>query len=185
MNEVQFKELVQRNAEYAAKQHVVPGKLENFVAQTPSDFQGLYIITCSDRRLRLSEFLSLRPREANIIRNAGGRVDADVFRSLEIMGTILPIGQIVVIHHSDCGGVYTTDDEVREKLSTRAPAHAHEIKDKVFLTFRHLGTEDSVIEDVEDLGAWPFLPKGAKVSGYVYDLDTGLLKEVAPAKGRE
>ncbi|KAK7704996.1 hypothetical protein SLS57_010279 [Botryosphaeria dothidea] len=84
-----------------------------------------------------------------------------------------------------CGGVYTTDDEVREKLSTRAPAHAHEIKDKVFRTFRHLGIEGSVIEDVEDLRAWPFLPKGAKVSGYVYDLDTGLLKEVAPAKGRE
>lgn len=87
-----------------------------------------------------------------MIRNAGGRA-SEALRSLEVMGTIGPLHLIVVIHHTgnfmlrtdefivayenpDCGGLFTSDEEVRHKLSLRSPDHAEEIKHKNFGTFQ-------------------------------------------------
>jgi carbonic anhydrase len=125
-----------------------------------------------------SEIFSLSLGEVSILRNAGGRVTADTFRSLSVMGTLSPIGLVVVMHHSDCGGLNTTDQEVREKLQERAPAHKHEVGDAWFGTFRDLGLEESVRVDVQAVREWAFLPKEAKVVGYVFEVETGKVREV-------
>ncbi|CRK28573.1 hypothetical protein BN1708_015248, partial [Verticillium longisporum] len=72
--------------------------------------------------------------KAKVIRNAGGRA-VDAKRSLAVMGTIAPLAMIVVVHHTDCGGLFTTDEEVYLRLRERAPDHAHEIKNMRFGTF--------------------------------------------------
>jgi carbonic anhydrase len=125
-----------------------------------------------------SEIFSLSRGEVNILRNAGGRVTPDTFRSLSIMGTLMPIGLVVVMHHSDCGGLNTTDQEVREKLQERAPEHKHEVEGTWFGTFRDVGLEESVKVDVQAVREWVFLPKEAKVVGYMFEVETGRVREV-------
>ncbi|KAH7183927.1 carbonic anhydrase, partial [Fusarium oxysporum] len=100
-------------------------------------------------------------------------------RSLEVMGSIAPIGLIVVVHHTDCGGMFTTEEEIRSKLSDRAPAHAASIKDKWFGTFGDVGVDESVRQDVEEIRRWSFLPAETQVVGYALDIETGVMREVA------
>ncbi|GIZ40397.1 hypothetical protein CKM354_000373500 [Cercospora kikuchii] len=156
-----------------------PLAMKNFIGmpQTPENGR-IFIVSCSDARIEPAEFLRLKKGEANIIRVAGGRVQEQVLRSLEIMGTIAPIGLVMVIHHSDCGGMNTTDDEIRARLSARVPDHAYEVRDKIFGTFGHIGLENCIREDVERIKAWPFLPNFAKVVGYALDDETGELRQV-------
>ncbi|KAL2856709.1 carbonic anhydrase [Aspergillus pseudodeflectus] len=126
-----------------------------------------------------SLLLTFRISEALVIRNAGGRA-ADALRSLEVMGTIGAIDLIVVVHHSDCGGLFTTDDEVRSKLCQRSPIHASTIKDKWFGTFRDVGLDESIRQDVGVIRNWPFLRAEALVIGYALDIETGALRSVVP-----
>ncbi|KIL88437.1 hypothetical protein FAVG1_08517 [Fusarium avenaceum] len=128
--------------------------------------------------LKLKEFLKRNEfGEALVIRNAGGRA-VDAFRSLEVMGTIAPIDLIVVVHHTDCGALFTTEEEIRSKLSKRAPAHAASIKEKWFGTFRDVGIDESIRQDIEEIRRWSFLPAKAEVVGYSLDIETGAMKEV-------
>lgn len=90
--------------------------------------------------------------------------------------------------------MFTTDNEVREKISKRAPEHAGTVKDKWFGTFRQwafaivevdvvlilcsLGLEESIRQDVATIKAWPFLPTQTKVVGYAFEVETGRVREV-------
>ncbi|KAI7766403.1 hypothetical protein LZL87_013673 [Fusarium oxysporum] len=94
------------------------------------------------------------------------------------MGTIAPIGLIIVVHHTDCGAVFTTEEEIRSKLGHRAPIHAASIKDKRFGTFRDLGRDESIRQDIEEIKRWPFLPAETQIVGYALDIETGAMKEV-------
>ncbi|KAH7232883.1 carbonic anhydrase [Fusarium tricinctum] len=134
-------------------------------------------VTCSDARVDPRDYFGLRFGEALVIRNAGGRA-VDAFRSLEVMGTIAPIDLIIVVHHTDCGALFTTEEEIRSKLSHRAPAHAASIKDKWFGTFRDVGVDESIRQDVEEIRRWSFLPAKAQVVGYSLDIETGTMREV-------
>ncbi|KAI8401530.1 hypothetical protein FOFC_18399 [Fusarium oxysporum] len=116
----------------------VRNHLHPFVLAAPELYHSRHLtaeVTCSDARVDPRDYFGLKFGEALVIRNAGGRA-VDAFRSLEVMGSIAPIGLIVVVHHTDCGGMFTTEEEIRSKLSDRAPAHAASIKDKWFGTFR-------------------------------------------------
>ncbi|KAH7129475.1 carbonic anhydrase [Dactylonectria estremocensis] len=137
-------------------------------------------VTCSDARVDPTEYFGLKVGEALVIRNAGGRA-TDAFRSLEVMGSIHPIDLIVVVHHTDCGGLFITEAEIRSKLSNRAPDHASAIKHKWFGTFRDVGLDESIRQDVEEIRQWPFLQAEAQVVGYALDIETGVIREVAPS----
>ncbi|KAL2825851.1 carbonic anhydrase [Aspergillus pseudoustus] len=128
-----FEELLGRNKKMRDS-YEAPPLLKDIVTATPKR-GAICIISCADARANPEEFLGLRRGEALVVRNAGGRA-ADALRSLEVMGTIGAIDLIVVVHHSDCGGLFTTDDEVRAKLCERSPAHASKVKDKWFGTFQ-------------------------------------------------
>ncbi len=133
------------------------------------------VLTCMDARLHPERFLGLDIGDAHVIRNAGGRASDDAIRSLVISSWLLGTREFVVIHHTDCGMLTFKDDELRDKLRREAGADASHI---AFLPFDDL--EGSVRDDVERIRRSSLVPADAEVSGFVYDVRTGELREVVP-----
>ena len=125
-----------------------------------------------DARLHPREALALNDGEAHIIRNAGGIVTDDVIRSLTISQRLLGTREIVLVHHTDCGMQKFSDDELEDTIEretgTRPPL--------AMGAFTNL--EDSVRESIARLEASPFLTHKDAIRGYVYDVETGGLREV-------
>ncbi len=136
----------------------------------------LVVLTCMDARLDPARFCGLAIGDAHVIRNAGGRASDDAVRSLIISSRLLGTNEFVVIHHTECGMLTFTDDDLRMKLRDETGADASHLE---FLPFADL--EQSVRDDVERLRADAFLPPDAIVSGHVYDVRSGQLREVVPA----
>ena len=107
-----------------------------------------------------------------MIRNAGGVVTDDAIRSLAISQHQLGTEEIVLIHHTGCGMLTVTDEELAAKLEEHAgerpPWHAHAIDD----------LEDSLRESIRRVRESPFLAS-RNVRGFVYEVETGRLREVA------
>lgn len=101
------------------------------------------VLTCMDARLHPERFLGLQIGDAHVIRNAGGRASDDAIRSLIISSRLLGTREFLVIHHTDCGMLTFSNDDLRQKLAEEAGADASEID---FLPFADL--EESVREDV-------------------------------------
>ncbi len=138
------------------------------------------VLTCMDARLHPERFLGLDIGDAHVIRNAGGRASDDAVRSLIISSKLLGTREFVVIHHTDCGMLTFTSQELQKRLTEETGADASGIE---FLTFADL--EESVVEDVRRIGESPFIANDIPVSGFVYDVRTGRLKEVVgPTAGR-
>ena len=129
----------------------------------------LVVLTCMDARVQPERFLGLDIGDAHVIRNAGGRASDDALRSLIISSQLLGTRECMVIHHTDCGMLTFTDDDVRAKLG---PAAAN----VDFLAFADI--EGSTIEDVEAIRANPLLPQDIRVTAWVYDVRSGLLRHV-------
>jgi carbonic anhydrase len=132
------------------------------------------IVTCMDARLHPAKFLGLNVGDAHVIRNAGGRVSDDALRSLIISSNLLGTKEFAVIHHTDCGMLTFSNDDLRQKLADRGDASGID-----FLPFSD--NEASVREDVETIRNSPFIPDGIPVSGYIYDVHTGALQTVVSA----
>ncbi len=130
------------------------------------------VVTCMDARLDPAKFLGLKEGDAHVIRNAGGRA-ADAIRSLIISQQLLGTREIVLIHHTECGMLTFTDEQLHQKVHNDLHAHV----DFPFLSFRDL--EESVREDVEMIRTSPFLLPGLPVRGFIYDVHTGKLQEIA------
>src|SRR6266436_4761313 len=111
------------------------------------------ILTCMDARLHPARFLGLQEGDAHVIRNAGGRASEDALRSLIISEQLLGTTEIVVIHHTDCGMLTFSNEDLRNKLQQELHANADNID---FLPFSNL--EQSVRDDVTLLRNSPFIP---------------------------
>jgi len=126
-----------------------------------------------DARLNPYGILGLTEGEAHVIRNAGGVVSDDAIRSLAISQNLLGTEEIILIHHTDCGMLTFTDDELAEKLEQetgeRPDWRAHSFSD----------VEEDVREGVERLKSSPFIPKKDKIRGFVFDVNSGRLNEVS------
>lgn len=136
----------------------------------------LAIVACMDSRLDLFAALGLKEGDAHIVRNAGGVVTDDVVRSLAISQRRLGTEDIMLIHHTDCGMQKVTDDGFRSELrraTGMAPAFAIE-------SFTDL--DDDVRQSIMRIRHSPFLAHGS-VRGFVYDSDTGYLREVRSDPG--
>ena len=138
------------------------------------------VLTCMDARLHPETFLGLAFGDAHVIRNAGGRASDDAIRSLIISSRLLGTREFVVIHHTDCGMLTFTNDDLRGQLARDAGADASAID---FLPFDDL--EESVREDVRRVQASPFTDNAISVSGFIYDVRTGRLQAVAVAGAGE
>ncbi len=156
-------DFIQANARYAAT--FTKGDLP----KPPG--RKLAVITCMDARLDPAKFLGLEEGDAHIIRNAGGRA-ADAIRSLIISQQLLGTREIAVIHHTDCGMLTFTEEQLHQKLHDEFNVHA-EIE---FLPFTDV--EQSVRDDMEIIRTSPLLISDIPVRGYIYDVHTGQLHEV-------
>jgi carbonic anhydrase len=131
------------------------------------------VVVCMDARIDPARVLGLQEGDAHVIRNAGGRA-ADAIRSLIISQHLLGTEEVVVIHHTDCGMVTFTDEELRSKLKADL---GHET-DLEFLPVQDL--EAGLRADVASLKAEPLLVS-VSVHGLMYDVRTGRLQEVVGA----
>lgn len=134
------------------------------------------ILTCMDARLHPERFLGLEIGDAHVIRNAGGRASDDALRSLIISSHLLGTREYLVIHHSDCGMLTFSNDDLRDKLGTETGADPSDID---FLPFSDL--EGSVRDDVRRIRQSPFIPADIRVTGYIYDVDSSALTLVGEA----
>src|SRR2546429_8068139 len=91
------------------------------------------VLTCMDARLLPSRFLGLEEGDAHVIRNAGGRASDDAIRSLAISQQLLGTNEVVVIHHTDCGMLTFSNEDLRKKLKLELNADAEHID---FLPFK-------------------------------------------------
>jgi len=156
-------EFLQANEQYAAT--FTKGAL----AMPPA--RHVAVVVCMDARLDPAKMLGLDEGDAHVIRNAGGRA-ADALRSLVISQQLLGTREVVVIHHTDCGMLTFTDDQLRQKLH-------HELgvdTDLAFLPFADF--EQSVRDDVAAIRSSPLLLRDVPVRGFIYDVTTGRLHEV-------
>jgi carbonic anhydrase len=141
-------------------------------AQLPPNMP-LVVLTCIDGRVQPARFLGLRVGDAHVVRNAGGRATDDALRSIIISTQLLGTHECMVIHHTDCGMLTFTNDDVRAKLKAETGASADDID---FMPFTDV--EASAINDVRTIRANPLLPKDLEVTAWVYDVKTGGVDEV-------
>src|SRR5450432_1052369 len=152
------------------------------------------ILTCMDARLHPSKYAGLAEGDAHVIRNAGGRASDDAIRSLVISYKLLGTKEWFIIHHTNCGMEFFTDEEIRgllaNSLETAAlgadgfydvgsgPGSA-EAKYIDWLTISD--NAQSVTEDVSRVRAHPLVPARIPIYGYIYDVTTGRLVEIPDA----
>jgi carbonic anhydrase len=180
-------EVLRANAEYAA---TFGDKGE--LALPPA--RGFAILTCMDARLDPAKYAGLAEGDAHVIRNAGGRASDDAIRSLVISYKLLGTKEWFVIHHTNCGMEFFTDEVMRgllaNSLETAAlgpdgftdvgtgPGSA-EAKYIDWLTISDQA--ESVTEDVVRIRSSALVPKNIPVYGYIYDVTSGRLVEVPEA----
>jgi carbonic anhydrase len=126
-----------------------------------------------DARLHVNKILGLEEGDAHIIRNAGGVVTDDEIRSLAISQRLLGTSEIVLIHHTDCGMLTFTDDDFRRQVQHDTgirPEWAAE-------AFSDL--DEDVRQNIARIQASPFIPNKDAVRGFVYEVETGRLREVS------
>ncbi len=138
--------------------------------------RGVAVVTCMDARLHPEKFLGLEVGDAHVIRNAGGRVSEDAIRSLVISERLLGTNEIVVIHHTDCGMLTFKNEDLAAKIKEDLGVDA---TGRDFLPFSDL--EQSVRDDVETLRNSDLIPDDITISGAIYDVQTGQLREVVRA----
>jgi carbonic anhydrase len=131
------------------------------------------VVACMDARLNPFGLLGLSEGDAHVIRNAGGVVGEDTVRSLAISQRLLGTEEIVLIHHTDCGMLTFTDDDfkrsIQEDTGIRPSWAAEAFPDP----------DEDVRQSIARVKASPFIPHRDNVRGFVYDVHTGRLNEVA------
>ncbi len=130
------------------------------------------IVACMDARLNPYGMLGLKEGDAHVIRNAGGVVTDDEIRSLAISQRLLGTEEIVLIHHTDCGMLTFTDDDFKRQIQEETgikPSWAAE-------SFEDL--DEDVRQSVARIKASPFIPKKDAIRGFVYEVESGRLREV-------
>jgi carbonic anhydrase len=129
------------------------------------------VVACMDARLNVYGLLGLREGDAHVIRNAGGVVADDVIRSLVISQRLLGTDEIILIHHSDCGMLTFTDDAVKAEIAADCGIRPS------FALDSFVDVDDDIRQSIARILASPFIPH-KKVRGFVYDVESGTLREV-------
>ena len=130
------------------------------------------VVACMDARVMPSYILGINEGDAHVIRNAGGVITDDEIRSLAISQRLLGTEEIILIHHTDCGMLTFTDDDFREQIEKDTgvkPQWAPE-------SFKDL--EQDVRQSIARIKSSPFIPHTDSVRGFVYEVETGRLREV-------
>ncbi|HTQ97860.1 MAG TPA: carbonic anhydrase [Candidatus Acidoferrum sp.] len=181
-------EVLEANSKYAAN-FGEKGKL----ALPPA--RRFAVLTCMDARLDPAKFAGLAEGDAHVIRNAGGRASDDAIRSLVISYKLLGTREFFVIHHTDCGMEFFTNDVIRGLLDSSletAELTANGFRDIgigpgsrageyiEWLTIKN--QKQGVLDDVARIRKHPLVPDSIPVYGYIYDVRSGKLLEVEGAR---
>lgn len=183
-------EVLAANKAYAA-QFGDKGKL----AMPPARRFG--VLTCMDARLDPAKFAGLAEGDAHVIRNAGGRASDDAIRSLVISYKLLGTNEWFVIHHTNCGMEFFTNEVMRNLLASsletaavengafKDVGHGPGSRDGEFIEWLTIKDQaQSVLDDVQRIKSHPLVPKSIVVHGYLYDVATGRLNEVKEPAGK-
>ena len=143
----------------------------------------LFVITCLDPRVDPAHFLGLGLSDAIVVRNVGGRVTPEVINDVAFIGQITenvlpdgPLFEVAVIHHTQCGTGALADDTFRHRYAQRIGADESTLREHAILD-----PAATVKGDVERLRSAPAISPRVRVSGYVYDVVTGLVQTILPA----
>lgn len=152
------------------------------------------VLTCMDARLDPAKYAGLSEGDAHVIRNAGGRASDDAIRSLVISYKLLGTKEFFVIHHTDCGMQFFTNEGIRgllgnslETAELRADGF-HDVgkgpgsRAGEFIEWLPFSdAEQAVVDDVERIRRHPLVPHSIPIYGHIYDVKTGKLIEVKSA----
>src|ERR1700693_1197870 len=152
------------------------------------------ILPCMDARLDPAKYAGLAEGDAHVIRNAGGRASDDAIRSLVISHKLLGTREWFVIHHTNCGMELFTDDVIGDLLDDNLvtanfdgeawsnPKHGHGASAGQFIKWHTIKDQPaSVLHDVRRIRQHPLVSKNIPIYGYIYDVYSGNLVEVAEA----
>ena len=134
--------------------------------------KGVAVVACMDARLDVHKILGLEEGDAHVIRNAGGVITDDEIRSLAISQRLLGTREIILIHHTDCGMLTFTDDELKQQIHEDVGIKPH------FPMESFSDLEEDVRQSVKRIQASPFIPHKESVRGFIYEVETGRLREV-------
>jgi carbonic anhydrase len=157
-------ELLQNNERYAASFDM--GNLPLPPAK------GVAIVACMGARLNVYGMLRLEEGDAHMIRNAGGVITDDEIRSLAIAQRLLGTREIILIHHTDCGMLTFSDNELKAQIQEEAGIKPH------FSMEPFSDLEEDVHQSIARIQASPFIPHKGSVRGFVYEVESGRLREV-------
>jgi carbonic anhydrase len=135
--------------------------------------KGVAVVTCMDARLNVYGMLGLQEGDAHVISNAGGVITDDEIRSLAISQRLLGTREIILIHHTDCGMLTFSDDELKQQIQDDVGIKPH------FPMESFSDLESDVRQSIARIQASPFIPHKDSVRGFVYEVETGRLREVA------
>src|SRR5436853_6444755 len=140
---------------------------------TPRPERKLAILTCMDTRLSIRT-LGLRTADAHIIRNAGGIVTDDSLRSLLVSHYLLGTEEFMVINHTDCGLMHTSERDFRTRIQNRTGTAA--VAPSFFYAFQNV--EENVRHQLQKLRTHPWIPRTVAVRVFFYDVSGGQLREI-------
>jgi carbonic anhydrase len=135
--------------------------------------KGVAVVACMDARLNVHGMLGLQEGDAHVIRNAGGVITDDEIRSLAISQRLLGTREVILIHHTDCGMLTFSDDELKQQIQDDVGIKPH------FPMESFTDLESDVRQSIARIQASPFIPHKDSVRGFVYEVETGRLREVA------
>ena len=135
------------------------------------------VVACMDARINVFALLGLREGDAHILRNAGGVVTDDVIRSLALSQRLLGTREIVLIHHTECGMLRFSEDEMKAQIEAETGIRPH------FALEAFSDVEQDLRQSIARIRVSPFVPHRDQIRAFVFDVATGRLNEISPPSG--
>ncbi len=134
---------------------------------------GVALVTCMDSRIDPLGIVGLQPGDAKIFRNPGGRVTEQALEALVLGVHLLNVSRVLVVPHTRCAMVSSTQDELRKRVGESAG------QDASWQTFGVVPDQEAALaDDVRKVRSHPLIPDTVEVGGFIYDVDTGLLNQI-------
>jgi carbonic anhydrase len=135
---------------------------------------GVAMVTCMDSRIDPLKMIGLKPGDAKILRNPGGRVTDQALVALVLGVTLLDVTRVLVVEHTRCAMATSTEEELKERIGHSAGSDAS------WMTIGAIADQEATVRaDVLRIRSHPLIDEKVLVGGFIYDVDTGLLSPVA------
>lgn len=134
---------------------------------------GVAMVTCMDSRIDPLRMIGLKPGDAKILRNPGGRVTDAALVALVVGVHLLKVDRILIVQHTRCAMASSSEQELKDRISRASGLDAS------WMTLRAIQDQDAALrEDVLKVRSHPLISDRVQVGGFMYDVDSGLLSQV-------